>query len=137
MSLPIRVAATNKTMAKYRGRAFDWSNKATCIHLARTQLRNMGHKPPRIPAFKSALGAKRAMAANGYETVADIFDQLGLERIAPAAMLVGDLAVLPGEDGFDAVVICAGGKLLGWHGAADELTVIGEAVAHVTAAWRL
>ena len=137
MSLVARVAATNKTMAKYRGRAFDWKAKATCIHLARTQLRNMGHKPPPIPAFTSALGAKRAMTAGGYQSVADIFDQLGLQRIAPAAMLVGDLAMLPGEDGFDAIVICAGGKLLGWHGAADELTVIGEAVAHITAAWRL
>lgn len=97
----------------------------------------MGHKPQRIPAFKSAIGAKRAMKANGFETVGDIFDSLGLMRIAPAAMLVGDLATLPGDDGFEAVVVCVGGKLMGWHGAADELTVIGEAVAHVTAAWRL
>ena len=137
MNLPARVAATNKTMAKYRGRAFDWKDKATCIHLARTQLRNMGHKPPPIPQFGSTIGARRAMQGAGYETLADIFDGLSLPRIAPAAMLVGDLAMLPGEDGFDAIVICAGGKLLGWHGAADELTVIGEAVMHVTAAWRL
>ena len=137
MNLAARVAATNKTMAKYRGKAFDWKAKATCIHLARTQLRNMGHKPPPIPQFSSAIGARRAMQGAGYETLADIFDGLSLPRIAPAAMLVGDLAMLPGEVGYDAIVICAGGKLLGWHGAADELTVIGEAVAHVTAAWRL
>ena len=77
------------------------------------------------------------MAANGYETVADIFDGLGLMRIPPAAMLVGDLAILPGEDGFDAVVVCVGGKLMGWHGAADKLVMIGEAVGSITAAWRL
>lgn len=136
MTLLARVDATNKTMAKYRERAFDW-NGASCIHLARTQLRNMGHKPPRIPAFRSAIGAKRAMTTNGYETVADIFDGLGLPRIAPAAMLVGDLAMLPGEDGFDAVVICVGGKLMGWHGAAEKLAIIGEAVGQVSAAWRL
>ena len=138
MSLVARVNATNKTMAKYKGRAFDWQNKATCLHLARTQLRNMGHKPPTIPPFTSAVGAKRAMKAKGYETLADIFDSLGLVRIAPAAMLVGDLAMLPGEDGFDAIVISAGGKLLGWHGAdLSRPTSIGEAVAHVTVAWRL
>lgn len=137
MNLVARVDATNKTMAKYRGKAFDW-NGVSCIHLARTQLRNMGHKPPRIPAFRSAIGAKRAMDANGYQTVADIFDGLGLARIAPAAMLVGDLAILPGEDGFDAVVICVGGKLLGWHGIdLSQPKIIGEAVAHITAAWRL
>ena len=124
-------------MAKYRGRAFDWADKATCLHLARTQLRQMGHKPPAIPAFRSAIGAKRAMEAAGYQTMADIFDGLGLERITPAAMLVGDLAVLPGDGGFDAIVICAGNKMIGWHGAADNLTMIGEAVGSITVAWRL
>lgn len=136
MNLVARVDATNKTMRKFRERAFDWDG-ASCIHLARAQLRNMGHKPPRVPPIRSAIGAKRAMAANGYETVADIFDGLGLMRIPPAAMLVGDLAILPGEDGFDAVVVCVGGKLMGWHGAADKLVMIGEAVGSITAAWRL
>lgn len=135
MNLIARRDATQKTFDKYRHRPFDW-NGATCIHLARTQLRNMGHKPPRIPAFRSALGAKRAMEAAGYASVADIFDGLGLPRIAPANMKIGDIAILPGEGGWDAVVISAGGKLLGWHGASDEgLQPIGEAVAHITGAW--
>jgi len=136
MSLIARVEATNKTMRKYRERAFDWDG-ASCIHLARAQLRNMGHRPPRIPPIRSAIGAKRAMDANGYATVADIFDRMGLERIPPASMLVGDLAILPGEDGFDAVVVCVGGKLMGWHGAAEKLAMIGEAVGSITVAWRL
>lgn len=135
MSLITRRDATQKTFDKYRSRPFDW-NGATCIHLARTQLRNMGHKPPRIPAFRSAIGAKRAMKDAGYATIADIFDGLGLPRIAPARMKVGDIAILPGEDGWDAVVISAGGKLLGWHGASEDgLQPIGEAVAQITGAW--
>lgn len=124
-------------MEKYRGRAFDWADKATCLHLARTQLRYMGHKPPAIPAFRSAIGAKRAMEAAGYQTMADIFDGLGLERITPAAMMVGDLAVLPGDGGFDAIVICAGNKMIGWHEGSDTLTAIGDTVQHIIGAWRL
>lgn len=136
-SLPARVAATNKTITKYRNKPFDWDGE-TCLHLARTQLRNMGHRPPRIPRFYSALGAKRAMVKAGYPDMAAIFDSLGLARISPAAMLVGDIATLPGEDGFDAIVICAGGKLLGWHGSdLSRLQPIGEAMADVIAAWRV
>lgn len=135
MSLIARRDATAKTLKKYETRAFDW-NGATCIHLARTQLRNMGHKPPRIPAFRSAIGAKRAMTEAGYQSIADIFDGLGLPRIAPARMKLGDIAILPGEDGWDAVVISAGNKLLGWHGADDSgLVPIADAFEHITGAW--
>ena len=73
----------------------------------------------------------------GYETLADVFDGLGLPRIAPANMLVGDIAILPGEEGFDAVVISAGNKLLGWHPDDESgLQPIAEAMAQVTGAWR-
>jgi hypothetical protein len=134
-----RVRATETVFARFRNRAFDWKTGATCLHLARAQLVAMGHRPPKIPPFRSALGARRAMDAAGYADMAAIFDGLGLVRIPPLAMLVGDLAVLPGDDGdFDAVVINAGGKLLGWHGAdASRVQPIGEAMAHVTGAWRL
>lgn len=136
-NLATRVAATNRTIAKYRNKPFDWDGE-TCLHLARTQLRNMGQRPPSIPRFYSAIGAKRAMVKAGYADMAAIFDGLGLQRIPPAQMLVGDIAVLPGEDGFDAIVICAGGKLLGWHGSdMSKLQPIADAMASATGAWRL
>jgi hypothetical protein len=53
IDLEARRVATNKTIAKYRNRPFDWKTQATCIHLARTQLRNLGHRPRRIPEFQS------------------------------------------------------------------------------------
>lgn len=125
-------------MRKYRQRAFDW-NGATCIHLLRTQMVNMGHRPPRLPAFRSMPGAIRAMRAAGFADVAAICAGQRLMAIAPAAMLVGDVALLPGDDGLDAVVICAGGKMLGWHSASDGsgIVPIAEAVGAITSAWRL
>lgn len=100
---------------------------------------NMGHRPVRIPAFRSMTGAVRAMRAAGFADVAAICAGQGLLQIAPAAMLVGDVAIVPGDDGLDAVVVCAGGKVLGWHGAAeaDGIVPIAEAMAAITSAWRL
>ncbi|WP_336974160.1 DUF6950 family protein [Sphingobium aromaticiconvertens] len=131
-----RADATRKTLAKYRRRAFDWRGRSTCIHLARYHLRNMGHTPPPVPDFRSALGARRALDRLGFADLAALFDSM-LPRIAPAAMLVGDLAVLQGDEGFDSIVVSAGGKLLGYH--ADDGSGIKPLMAleMPVGAWRL
>jgi len=109
-----RAAATRLTFAKYGSLPFSWSNRATCLHAARFHLRKMGHRPPPIPDFRSALGAQRALVKAGFSTITDLLDSL-LPRIAPAEMIVGDIAVLPGDDGFDSIVISSGSKLVGYH----------------------
>lgn len=112
-----RRLATEKTMAKFRSRAFDWKAGATCVHLARFHLRAMGHRVETLPTIRGPIGAARALKERGWDDVAAMLDgQASLMRIAPLQMLVGDLAVLPADEGFDAVVICVGRhKLLGWH----------------------
>ena len=112
-----RKLATEKTMAKFRARAFDWKAGATCVHLARFHLRAMGHAVEKLPRIRGPIGAARALKERGWADVAAMLDaQAGLTRIAPAQMLLGDVAVLPADEGFDAVVICVGRhKLLGWH----------------------
>jgi hypothetical protein len=132
-----RRVATERTVAKYRARPFDWDG-ATCIHLARTQLRNMGHRPPRIPRFYSIIGARRSLKQAGASSIVELIDNLGLERIPPAMMLIGDLAVLPGDEGFDSVVVCAGGALIGWtEDHHDGVMNLHDALPNVVAAWRL
>lgn len=132
-----RMEATQKTMDRFQSRAFDW-NGSTCIHLARFHLRQMGHKPPPLPQIRSALSARRAMDKAGYANVAAIFDGLMLPEITPAAMMLGDIGVVPGDDGFDAVVINAGGKMLGWReDVAGGIVPIADALSHVTRAFRL
>ncbi|WCP14484.1 hypothetical protein sphantq_02930 [Sphingobium sp. AntQ-1] len=129
-----RAAATRKTLAKYRTLPFDWSKRATCIHLARYHLRNMGHRPPAIPDFRSALGAKRALEKTGFADMAALLDSL-LPSIAPASAWVGDLAVLEGGEGFDSIVIHAGGKWLGYH--MDDLGGLKPlVVTEIKGAWR-
>jgi hypothetical protein len=118
MDLNERAIATQKTLAKYRNVSFNWKG-ATCIHLFRYHIRNMGYKPVPIPRFQSPVGAKRALASLGANGLIELLDTM-LMRITPAQMVVGDVAVLPSSDVFDALVICAGNKFLGWHEAGGE-----------------
>ena len=124
IDLERRRAATDKTRKRYGGRQFDWSKGVTCVHLARTHLRNMGHRPPTLPRFRSALGARKALAARNWDGVGDMLDSL-LPRIAPARMKMGDLALGPGDGGLDAIYVCAGPlKLFGWTTTSPYLAVI-------------
>lgn len=116
LDLAERAAATGRVVTRFRDRPFSWRDRATCLHLVRAQMRALGHRPPRIPDFRSPIGARRALQARGQDSVQALLDSL-LPRIAPAAMIVGDIALLPGEPPFEAAVIAAGGqKVFGWHG---------------------
>ena len=131
-----RQEATTKTLAKYRNVPFDWRNRATCIHVARSQARNMGHRPPAIPDFRSAIGARRALKDTGFATVEALLDSM-FERIAPAYMLVGDLALVPGDEGFESIFVSAGEKMLGWiETDPSGMRPISMAIVP-SAAWRL
>lgn len=134
-----RRAATAKVWAKFRQRPFDWDKGGTCIHLGRAQLRAMGHRPPPIPRFYSALGARRALVKAGFGEVADIFRSLGLPEIPAARLWVGDIAIVPGE-GMDSICIWSGDQLLGYHQDSDGGVVAFEGedmLAHVKVAFRL
>ena len=55
-------------------------------------------------------------------------------RLAPAAMLPGDVALLEG-DRLDAVMLSAGHKLLGWHQDAEKMVSV--TALEVKGAWRV
>lgn len=132
-----RRVATTKTLARYRGKVFDWSKGITCVHLARAQLKAMGHKPPTLPRFRSALGAKRALKERGWESVEAMLDSM-LPRIAPAQMRLGDIAAVPGDKGLDALFVCAGPlKLFGWREDHPALVILDVSLDDLTAAWRV
>ncbi|MBM3927309.1 MAG: hypothetical protein FJ335_02465 [Sphingomonadales bacterium] len=137
MRLDQRVAATERAVARFRGKPFCWRNRRTCIHVARAQARALKHRPPAIPDFRSPVGARRALRDAGFETMEALLDGL-FPRIPPAAMWVGDLALVPGSDGFDAIAVAAGnGTLLMYHEGAEGLANVKDAIPHVIAAWRL
>jgi hypothetical protein len=124
-------------VAKYRGAACDFRT-ADCVRMARTLLIRMGHKGvPKLPRYRSLTGAKRALAARGWKTTADMLDAvLPGRRIPPAMMLPGDLAVVGDEQGLGAIwVRVDNGRMMGWHEGAEEAVMI--APAHLELAWRV
>lgn len=154
-----REGATNRTIKKYRRKEFDWGKAATCAHLAFFHLRQMGHRTPTIPPFRSALGALRALRSGGFDDLPALLDSIRtVGRVAPAMMLMGDLAVLPGgcfapeTDGPDSgavaaerefarlgsVVVCMGPhKVIGWREDSPRMVVLDLDFAAISAAWRL
>lgn len=100
-------------------------------------MRALGHKPPPLPDFRSAIGARTALRKTGHASLEALLDAM-LPRIAPAAMLVGDLALVPGEPPFDAALgVWAGDTLLMYHEEADALANVKDAMPQIVAAWRV
>lgn len=134
-----RARALEAAKRKYGKRAFSWRNGVSCVHLARSHLVKMGHRPPPLPRIRSLLGARRALKERGWADVTEMLDaQAGLMRIAPAEMLPGDLAVLASEDAIGAIFVCAGPhKLIGWREDAPAMVVLDLSFDQVSGAWRV
>lgn len=130
-----RKKATEKSLMKYKDKPFSWEDGSTCIHFVRSHAVNMGHKVPRLPRLKSEVGARFALKKNGWSGVSEMMNEY-FTPIAPANMLLGDVAVLRGEGDFEALVICAGLKFLGWHGT-DLSRLHNIVVNEVDGAWKL
>lgn len=134
-----RQTATNATLGKFRNKPFDWKAGFTCVHLARFHLRAMGHKVPKLPPIRSALGARRALDVRGWPDVSAMLGEF-LPRIAPAGMLLGDLAVIEQDEelAMGAVLVSvAPHKLAGWDARAEKLAVIDVDWSEISGAFRV
>lgn len=133
-----RREGTKRTLEAWRGVTFDWAEPATCVHLAHSHLTGMGHELPEIPAFDSALAAARLMRARGWDTVADMLDEFLPRYDGAANMRLGDLGVVRGAGGLDAIFICAGPfKYFGWRDDAPDLVLLDVTVGDLEAAWKV
>lgn len=131
-----RREVTQATMDHFATRPFDWRKGATCVHLVRKQLVGMGHKPPPMRAFRSALTAKRALEAKGWASLTAMMDSL-LPAIPPARAVLGDVVEMPSDDDvFGALAVVAGnGRLMGYFGATDGLAIVQPTLVPI-GAWR-
>jgi len=134
-----RAAAARATMERFQGRPFAWGS-VDCAKMAAFHLRQMGHHQSlglaKAGTYRSALGARRALARAGYGSVTAAIDALGFGRIPPAAALVGDLVELPGADEISAIAVAlGGGRILGFHEDVDGAEVLVPVA--ICKAWRI
>jgi hypothetical protein len=130
--------ATQATLEWFATRPFAWKDGATCVHMVRKQLVALGHKPPPMKAFRSALGAKKALQAKGWASLAEMMGSI-LPAIPPARAMIGDIVELPSDDAvFGALCIVVGnGRVMGYfEGAGDMLTVM-QPIDVPIRAWRV
>lgn len=140
MNLADRARATDATKKAFFGTERNWSD-TTCVHVLHAHLVNMGHMPPDVPPFRTKKGAREALKAMGAASLPNLCRNLGLEEIAPAKMIVGDIAILPGAEGKAdgiraAITICAGNKFMGWYGNDGPFQNMEIDMAAVKAAFR-
>jgi hypothetical protein len=113
--------------------------KNDCARMAAFVLRKFGHSPKmaRAGTYSNAIGAVRALQRSGHASLEAWIDSLGLERIAPAAALPGDLVLLPAAEPFGGglTIAVGNGRVLGYHDDLDAAEVL-HPVVYVTA-WRL
>lgn len=111
-----------------------------CAKLVRALLTSMGHsKLPKPKPYKNALGAKRELTRLGFANLEAMMDTL-LKRIAPAAMLIGDVALIEADPedaaGEETLIVSLGNKYWGWHPDQFELAVLVIDPTNIKAAWR-
>ena len=143
-ALVLRARAAQATLDEWRTRAFRLG-EADCARLVASHLRRLGHqvKLPATRSYRTPRSAAAALRKLGFETVPSMLDALGLERISPAAALVGDVIQMPLEvegervsDALAALTVAMGnGRVLGWHPDAPSGAVVMQPLAMV-AAWR-
>ena len=133
-----RREATQKTLDRYKGKAFSWPDGVTCAHLMRFHLRNMGHKPPTVPRFRSALTATRALNSMGFADMAGVLDSLTPRLPSPAFAKLGDVAIRASSDGLGAVLICAGPRrFFGWVEGADNAVTMEVDMDTIEGVWHV
>lgn len=129
--------AAEATLREFERRPFKWG-RADCARMTAAHLRRLGYKVvlPPSGSYGTALAAAKALKARGYADLPAALDDMGLERIAPAAAIVGDVLQLAGEDVLGALCISLGnGRLLGYHDDAPLGAAVLQPMEYVTA-WR-
>lgn len=130
--LVTRVDVTNATRLKYLKKPLDWGD-ADCLHMVRSHVVKFGHALPKIPRYNSPTSAIRALKKAGFDDLGDVMDSI-LPRTSPSSALVGDVMLMEGNNGLDALVILVGGgNVMGWHEDAGGLVTI--IPTEIKAAW--
>lgn len=126
---------------RFAGRPLKWGQD-DCVRMAAFNLRKFRRPVSLAKAgtYASARGALKALKRAGFDTLEAAVDAQGLEPIAPAMALPGDLIGLPAEeDGpWLALTVALGnGRVLGFQGGACRVLVPNYDAANRVRGWRV
>jgi hypothetical protein len=133
-----RQRALDKVMKKFGGKPFELGTN-DCVQLTRFHLKALGHKLPPTGKYATAAQAAAQLKKQGAKNLEQLLDK-HLERIPPARMLPGDLAMPPSDPDAPAakigtvMVAITPRKFLGWHPDHETLAVM--ELLQIDAAWR-
>lgn len=112
---------------------------ADCGQMAARHLRSAGIaiRLPPSGSYRTPKGAVRALRKLGFDGLTAWIDGTGLERIAPAAALAGDILQLPADHPLGALAVALGnGAAVGWYEGLDMGAVTLRPLLF-QAAWRV
>lgn len=134
--IEFRAATAQKALDKFKGFAFR-PGVRDCVKMSLFHLRNMGWTlTGKKLEYRSIAAGEKLLKAYGWNTLADALDELGFERIPPAAAAVADIVEMQGEDGPGTLSIALGnGRVIGYHQDAAGAVVMQP--DSPIAAWRI
>jgi hypothetical protein len=114
----LRRNAAQATLDQFKDKPYRLGQR-DCVRMAAAHLRRLGYsiKLPPADSYRSNKSALNALHSRGFSDLLEAVDAHGLERIAPAAAVVGDIIAVPGEGDFGAAlhVALGNGRTVGYH----------------------
>lgn len=133
MNLVKRVAATQKTVERFKGKTFH-PGACDCVKLVIVHAKHMG-KRISIPKYGSWKSAAATMRKLGFATLSEAMDHY-FTRIEPHQVLAGDIIEMPGSHQFAALSIAVGnGRVIGFHESIPHCDVLQPVM--ISGAWRI
>jgi hypothetical protein len=135
----LRVQAAQATLDQFKERPLKLGLR-DCVRMTAAHLRRLGYriKLPPSGSYRSRRQAVKLLADRGFANLAEALDGLGLERIPPAAAVVGDIVQLPAIDELGALTIAMGnGRVAGYHAAALKNGAVVMQPKEFAGAWRV
>lgn len=127
--------AAQACIDRFDGKTYE-PGKRDCAILAAHLLHQYGVPVPVMKGmrYSTEAGAIKALKRTGYRDIIEAVDALGLQRIAPAAVLTGDLVGLPcnGPWGCALTVAVGNGRVFGFLEGVGQVQI----PSVFTAAWR-
>lgn len=126
---------TQATVEHFASKPFRWGGN-DCARMAAHHVKRFGHKVPKPGGYRSALGAAKRLKELGCANIHELVDLAGLEAIAPAYAMMGDIVGFEADNQMGGIGIVVGnGNMLAFHEMA--LTPPIMTMGKIDKAWRV